>query len=239
MKPRTSRSIHFYAIPCALTLFAIVPRSISIAQVSASGMNTETSLSHIQDSLSLERLELEIAYATERVLETDLLHRLQPKVMLSAGLAGGGDLLAFYPDEQLAPVIVRSSIRLSISLVLSDLFSAADHEKAILDLRKLYLSQAEISVRIDNARNYARDKRQNLLLEHEILREQYRLMKNVHTFKQMQFDRGKIDFDALARSEMDLLSMKIRINRLEADIRDVAHGIGQCVVPDSVRTQTE
>ncbi len=239
MKPRTSRSIHFCAISYALTLFAIVPRSISIAQVAPSAVNTVTSLPHIQDSLSLERLELEIAYATERVLETDIWHRLQPKVMLSAGLAGGGDLLAFYPEEQLAPVIVRSSIRLSISLALSDLFSVADHEKAILDLRKLYLSRTEISARIDNARNYAREKRKSLLEEHQILTEQYRLMKNVHTFKQMQFDRGKIDFDALTRSEMDLLSMKIRINRLEADIRDVARGIGQSVVTDSVRTQTE
>jgi hypothetical protein len=239
MKPRISRSIHCCAIPYALTLFTIVARSISVAQVSVSGMNTETSLSHIQDSISLKRLELEIAYATERVLETDIWHRLQPRVMLSAGLAGGGDLLAFYPEEQLAPVIVRSSIRLSISLALSDLFSVADHEKAILDLRKLYLSRTEISARIDHARNYARERRQSLLEEHQILTEQYRLMKDVHTFKQLQFERGKIDFDALTRSEMDLLSMKIRINRLEVDIHDVTRGIGQSVATDSLRTQTE
>jgi hypothetical protein len=242
MKPRTARSIHFCAISYALALFAIVPRSISIAQIAPGAENTPTSLTslpHIQDSLSLERLALEIAYAARQVLETDLWHRLLPKVALSAGLAGGGDLLVFYPYENSTPIIVRSSIRLSINLALSDLFSDADHEKAILDLRKLCLSRTEISARIDNARNYAREKRKILLEEHQILTEQYRLMRNVHMFKQMQFDRGKIDFDALTRSEMDLLSMKIRINRLEADIRDVARGIGQSVVTDSLRTQTE
>jgi hypothetical protein len=177
--------------------------------------NALSSRSRILDSLGLERIELDIGQAKERVLETDFWHRLLPRVTLSAGFAGGGDLLILNPEDRASPQILRSSYRVSFSLPLSDVFSDNEHQAALLDLKKLCLAWVELQIRQEEAHRIAREQLSALTEQRIILGEQLTLLDHIARFKQMQFDRGKLDYDALIRARMDLLSMQLRISALD------------------------
>ena len=187
----------------------------STAQIVEAPTNAFIPASSILDSLALKRIELDIAQARERVRKTDLWHRLLPRVTLSAGFAGGGDLLILNPDDRTSPQILRSSFRVSFSLPLSDAISDAEHQGALVDLNKLCLAWVELQIRHEEVLRVARAQRSALVEERTILNEQLTLLEHIARFKQMQFDRGKLEFDALVRARMDLLSMRLRISALD------------------------
>jgi hypothetical protein len=188
---------------------------LSRGQLAEVGADAFTLPPKLLDSLALEKLDLEIAHARDRVRMTDFWHRLLPRVSLSAGFAGGGDLLILNPEDRTSPQILRSSFRISFSLPLSDVISDAEHQGAILDLKKLCLAWAELQIRHAEAHRLARVQLAALTEQRTILSEQLMLLDHVARFKQMQFDRGKLEFDALMRARMDLLSMRLRISALD------------------------
>ena len=167
------------------------------------------------DSLALDKLELDIARARDRVRITDFWHRLLPKVSLSAGFAGGGDLLILDPEDRTSPQIVRGTFRITFSLPLSDAISDAEHQGALLDLKKLCLVWVELQIRHEEADRITSAQRSALTDQQAILSEQLTLLEHIARFRQMQFDRGKLEFDALIRARMDLLSMRLRISALD------------------------
>jgi hypothetical protein len=170
--------------------------------------------SKLLDSLAQARIELDIAHARDRVRMTGFWHRLLPKVSLSAGFAGGGDLLMLKSEDRTSPEIIRSTFRITFSLPLSDAISDAEHQGAILDLKKLSLAWAELQIRHAEAHRIARVQLAALTEERTILGEQLILLDHVARFKQMQFDRGQLDYDALVRARMDILSMRLRLSAL-------------------------
>jgi hypothetical protein len=188
---------------------------LDIAHVVEVPTTVVTSPSRILDSLALERIEIDIAQTKERVRKTDFWHRLLPRVILSAGFAGGGDLLVLNPEERASPDILRSSFRVSITLALSDLFSDAEHQGALLDLNKLRLTSAELQIRREEFCRVGRAQRSALTEQRTILGEQLTLLDHIARFKQMQFEGGKVEYDALIRARMDLLSMRLRISTLD------------------------
>ena len=98
---------------------------------------------------------------------------------------------------------------------------------------------AELRAReLETHRNEFR-KRRGLIQEQAFLREQLALVQQVLDFKQMQFDRGKLDFDALVRAQMDLIGMRMRIARLDAEITGLAGEEGQYQSGGEPMTPTE
>jgi len=210
----------------ACSMQAVIPRIalmmalhlaplLSRAQIVEVQTNAFASSSGILDSLALARIELDIAQARERVRNTDFWHRLLPRVTLSAGFAGGGDMLILNPEDRASPQILRSSFRVSFSLPLSDAISDAEHQGALLDLKKLCLAWVELQIRHEEADRITSAQHSALTEQQAILSEQLTLLEHIARFRQMQFDRGKLEFDALIRARMDLLSMRLRISALD------------------------
>lgn len=189
--------------------------SMSRGQIAEVSTEALISPSQSLDSCALARIELDIVRARERARRTDFWHRLLPRVNLSAGFAGGGDLLFLNPEERDSPQILRNSFRISFSLSLSDVLSDAEQQGALLDLKKLCLARAELQIRREEADRIASAQRFALTEQRAILSEQLMLLDHIARFRQMQFDRGKLEFDTLIRARMDLLSMRLRISALD------------------------
>ena len=215
LRDRHLRGIHLAIPRVALLATLHLAPPLSRGQITEVPADAFTLSPKMPDSLALDKLELDIARARDRVRITDFWHRLLPKVSLSAGFAGGGDLLILDPEDRTSPQIVRGTFRITFSLPLSDAISDAEHQGALLDLKKLSLAWAELQIRHAEAHRLARVQLAALTEQRAILSEQLMLLDHVARFRQMQFDRGKLEYDALVRARMDLLSLRLRISALD------------------------
>jgi outer membrane protein TolC len=172
-----------------------------------------------KDSVEREILQLEIARADLEVSSSDLWHRLIPHISLSASV-GVGDLIFMDPSAPSSYVIPKDSYRLNLSLSLSDVLDFSKHSRARLELD---LAKARLQ-RLDGEQQAAREMRveqteslkSDLALLHEELTHVQRLVR----FNELLFEQGKIQFDVLTRSRMQLLSVRKNILQLQRRLHD-------------------
>jgi hypothetical protein len=172
------------------------------------------------DSLELERLRLAVQGAGVTVRATDLLHRLTPRLTLSATLASRDQLL-FDPAVEPGSFQPRGALRITATLSLNDLFESQQHELALversqklLDLESERARQSHLSA--ERARRSAA-----FATEMAILEEERELCRKLERFYTILFEEGKAQFDALANTRIRVLELSLRQEQLRAELRNI------------------
>jgi outer membrane protein TolC len=168
----------------------------------------------IIDSLQLHQLEIDIQKAEKQVGQTNFFHRLIPQIGISASY-GIGNLLFIDPYTTTTYIMPKDAYRLSVSLSFSELLFSSKHSDAILQLSRLqteyqhmkYLQEAtQIALRLELLD--IGDKLQSL-------EKQLSMIQDLIHFNELRFEQGKIEYDALIRTKIEMLSLQSNINALK------------------------
>jgi len=176
------------------------------------------------DSLQLQHIGLRLNEAQLRVSETDFWHRLCPELRISASF-GIKDLLFIEPTGSGSFVLPRDSYRLTVNLSVNDILSSGKHARAELDVQSLQLQFNLLSRQLTQKR-ISREQQLAELQDHiSSLRQELAMKEDVLTFDEMRFQQGKIGYDALIHSRLDVLHVKTSINSLERQMVSVHNQI--------------
>ncbi|MGA3286348.1 MAG: TolC family protein [Bacteroidota bacterium] len=168
----------------------------------------------IIDSLELHQIEIDIRKAEDQVSQTSFFRRLLPEIHISASY-GIGNLLFIDPSSSAAYIIPKDAYRLSLSLSVSDLFFSSKHSDAILQLERIQEEyQLKKLLHLCSFQTYR--------LELESIEEKLRslesktsIIQDLIHFNELRFEQGKIEYDALIRTKLELLSLQSDINTLK------------------------
>ena len=101
-----------------------------------------------------------------------------------------------------------------MTLSLSDVFDRSDHALAELQIEQLQTQLARLKDHQHSTRQLLRQKLLSLDTETRLLRDQIRMSEDIIRFRQLLFEQGKLHYDVLIRSQLDLLDARKSLNRL-------------------------
>jgi hypothetical protein len=166
--------------------------------------NAQT-LNPILDSLDLRLLQIEIAKAEARMTETGFWPRIIPQVHISASF-GMHDIMFVDPATFTTYILPRDAYRLTISLSLNDVFSSSRHTQAVLELERLRTEESLLTMKQLHSRKSLEHQLLALRDQAELLQKEMSLIQQLLHFNELRFQQGKIEFDALIRSKLELTS---------------------------------
>lgn len=166
------------------------------------------------DTLELRLLEVEIRKWEAKVEETAFWRRLVPQIHFSAGY-GMRDLMFIDPASFTPYVLPRDAYRLTVSFSLNDVLMSSAHNQAILELEKLRETLSIRRIQHAHERRLFELQLTTLRYEVESLQKELGIVQDLLRFNQLRFDQGKIEYDALARTRLELLALQRSINRLQ------------------------
>ena len=182
--------------------------------VSFGQMNTSPAIMGT-DSLQLRLLEIAIEEAQNQVSQSNLLHRLIPQITFSSSFSVRD--IVFYDASGTTPYLLPGdAYRLSVSLSLSDLFDFSKHHEAQLRLDHL---EIEYKRAIDLQSRMMENRRLQLAEFYDLrssLSEELKMKEDVARFNDLRFRQGKIAYDQLVRSQLDVLTLRrslLHVNR--------------------------
>jgi hypothetical protein len=168
-----------------------------------------------KDSVDREILQLEIVRADLEVLSSDLWHRLIPRVSLSASL-GVRELLFIDPSAPSPYVLPKDSYRLNLSLSLSDVLDFPKHAKAQLELDIAKARLRKLDADRAAAREAERKRHESARGELALFHEELALIERLVRYNELLFEDGKIQFDVLARSRLQMIGVRKSMLQLQA-----------------------
>ena len=187
---------------------------------SASLSNDSEPNTSLVDSLRLRSLDIELEQARLEAVQTDFIHRLIPQVHLSASV-GFKDMLFIDPSYSVLSVLPNDAYRLNLSLSLSDLFDFSKHRTAELKCERLQADIARIRQQLQESQSGLLRELSELealaTLDSTVLA----LKEDVLNFNGLRFQQGKIEYDVLIRSKLDVLSAKRGVSQLNQRINDL------------------
>jgi outer membrane protein TolC len=168
----------------------------------------------IIDSLQLHLLEIDIQKAEEQLSQTNFFHRLIPNISISASY-GIGNLLFIDPSSTTTYVMPRDAYRLSLNLSLSELFFSSKHSDAILQLSRLQTEYQHMKYLQEATQIALRLELQEIGEKLKSLEKQLSMIEDLIHFNELRFEQGKIEYDALLRTKIELLSLQTNINNIK------------------------
>jgi outer membrane protein TolC len=172
-----------------------------------------------KDSVEREILQLEIARADLEVSSSDLWHRVIPHVSVSASL-GVGDLIFIDHSSPSPYVVPKDSYRLNLSLSLSDVLDFSKHSRARLELDIAKARLRRLDADQQAACEMVAKQTESLKSDLALLHEELTLVQRLVRFNELLFEQGKIQFDGLTRSRLQLLSVRKNILQLQRRLHD-------------------
>ena len=183
------------------------------------GMSRGGWVGTLKDSVEREILKLEIARADLEVSSSDLWHRLIPRISVSASV-GAGDLIFMDPSAPSSYGIPKDSYRLNLSLSLSDVLDFSKHSRARLELDMATARLRRLDADQQAAREMLAKQTESLKSDLALLHEELTLIQRLVRFNELLFEQGKIQFDGLTRSRLQLLSVRKNILQLQWRLHD-------------------
>ena len=155
------------------------------------------------DSLDLALLQIEIARAEETVDATSFWSRIIPQIHFSASF-GLHDMMFVDPTTYTPYILPRDAYRLTINLSLNEALSSPRHTQAILDLQKLRTELLQRTIQKLHARKSLEEQLTALQDEAAMLEKEMSFIQELLHFNELRFQQGKIEFDALTRTKLEL-----------------------------------
>ena len=168
----------------------------------------------IIDSLEIHKLEIDIQKADEQATQTNIFHRLIPNISISASY-GIGNLLFIDPSSYTTYVLPKDAYRLSLNLSISELFFSSKHSDAILQLSRLQTEYQHMKYLQEATQIALRLELQDIGEKLKSLEKQLSMIQDLIHFNELRFEQGKIEYDALLRTKIELLSLQTNINNLK------------------------
>ena len=168
----------------------------------------------IIDSLQLHQLDVDIQKAEEQAGQTNFFHRLIPNISISASY-GIGNLLFIDPTSTTTYIMPKDAYRLSLNLSLSELFFSSKHSDAILQLSRLQTEYQHMKYLQEATQIALRLELQDIGEKLKSLEKQLSMIEDLIHFNELRFEQGKIEYDALLRTKIELLSLQTNINNLK------------------------
>jgi outer membrane protein TolC len=168
----------------------------------------------IIDSLEIHKLEIDIQKADEQATQTNIFHRLIPNISISASY-GIGNLLFIDPSSYTTYVLPKDAYRLSFNLSISELFFSSKHSDAILQLSRLQTEYQHMKYLQEATQIALRLELQDIGEKLQSLEKQLSMIEDLIHFNELRFEQGKIEFDALLRTKIELLSLQTNINNIK------------------------
>jgi outer membrane protein TolC len=168
----------------------------------------------IIDSLEIHKLEIDIQKADEQATQTNIFHRLIPTISISASY-GIGNLLFFDPSSYTTYVLPKDAYRLSFNLSISELFFSSKHSDAILQLSRLQTEYQHMKYLQEATQIALRLELQDIGEKLKSLEKQLSMIEDLIHFNELRFEQGKIEYDALLRTKIELLSLQTNINNIK------------------------
>jgi hypothetical protein len=166
------------------------------------------------DSLEIEMLRIEIEKADETASTSSFWRRILPQIHLSASF-GLHDILFVDPTSYTPYILPKDAYRMTISLSLNDVLISSSHTQATLELDRLRAMLSLRTMRYARARKII--EQQLVVFQDDLasLEKEADIIGSLLRFNQLRFDQGKIEYDALARTKMELLAIERSIRRLQ------------------------
>jgi outer membrane protein TolC len=171
-------------------------------------------LNRIIDSLQLHQLEIDIQKAEEQAGQTNFFHRLIPNISISASY-GIGNLLFVDPSSTATYIMPKDAYRLSLNLSFSELFFSSKHSDAILQLSRLQTEYQHMKYLQEATQIALRLELQDIGEKLKSLEKQLSMIEDLIHFNELRFEQGKIEYDALVRTKIELLSLQTNINNIK------------------------
>lgn len=210
-------SLRRLAVPfCMIWTVGLMISVVHVSAQDASPGGEDSSVSI--DSLELVLRRIGIEEARLKVQRTTWIRRLIPMVDFTAGLSLG-NLLFVDAGSQVQAILPRDSYRLSASLSISGLVDNSDHHAAELEL-------ARRETAYELLRDRQRAKRHaiaGLRTLQQLIEQEAKMKEDVLTFNMIRFRQGKIGYDALIRSKLDILNVKKNVQRVIEKIEEADH----------------
>jgi outer membrane protein TolC len=168
----------------------------------------------IIDSLEIHKLEIDIQKADEQATQTNIFHRLIPNISISASY-GIGNLLFIDPSSYTTYVLPKDAYRLSFNLSISELFFSSKHSDAILQLSRLQTEYQHMKYLQEATQIALRLELQEIGEKLKSLEKQLSMIEDLIHFNELRFEQGKIEYDALLRTKIELLSLQTNINNIK------------------------
>ena len=168
----------------------------------------------IIDSLEIHKLEIDIQKADEQATQTNIFHRLIPTISISASY-GIGNLLFIDPTSTTTYIMPKDAYRLSLSLSISELLFSSKHSDALLQLSRLQTEYQHMKYLQEATQIALRLELQDIGEKLKSLEKQLSMIEDLIHFNELRFEQGKIEYDALLRTKIELLSLQTNINNLK------------------------
>lgn len=181
------------------------------------------------DSLELHLLDIEIEKAQERLKETKFWKRLIPQVHISASL-GLRDVVFIDPTTFTPYIIPRDAYRLTISLSLTGIFDFSKQSLAQLELERLSTERSLRLLKLAESRKILEQQLSALQQNLVIAQEAIRIIEDLVRFNQLRFEQGKIEFDTLMRTKLELLNAQKAILRIQHQQSELQSKISQGIL---------
>jgi outer membrane protein TolC len=159
------------------------------------------------DSAQVSALRFNIEQAELEATQTDLFHRLIPQIHLSGSL-GLKEILFADPSNALLSYLPRDAYRLNITLSISEIFDDSKHRIAELRLARARSELSRLRLRLLDAHAELYRELSSLELAAALDSAELSMKEDVLRFEEIRFSHGKIEFDALVRSRLDVLHAK-------------------------------
>jgi hypothetical protein len=185
----------------------------------------------VQDSLDLQILDVEIARARVAVTQTDIWHRLLPQVAVSASVATK-DLLFVDQANARSAVLPRDAFRVTASMSLSDILDQSRHLDAEYQLARLQLLRSRLLNHQELNRQIVTKRLWGATNELGLAVELCRIAEQTLRFKQLLFEQGRLQFDALMRARRDLIDATHAITRAALRQSEIQLQSGSDVMED-------
>ena len=169
------------------------------------------------DSLLLRELEFNIGQAELEVTQTNVLHRLTPQIHFSAGI-GLKEILFIDPSNTFLSYLPKDAYRLSITLPITDIFDDSRHRIAELKLGRLRAELTHLYVQMQRDQSELHRELASLEFIAGIDSAELSMKEEVLRFEDLRFSHGKIEYDDLVRSRLEVLYAKKSLYQLECQI---------------------
>ena len=165
------------------------------------------------DSLELYLLQIDIKKAEEKANETSLWRRIIPQIHMSSSL-GMHDLMFIDPTSFTPYILPRDAYRLTISFSLNEVLLSPAQTQAIIELERLKAAFSLRTLQHIEARELIKQQQAALQDQLESLSKEHSIVEELLHFNELRFQQGRIEYDALARTKLELLGVQRSIQRI-------------------------
>ena len=121
----------------------------------------------------------------------------------------------FIDPESFVPYLIpHDAYRLSVSFSLNELLFSSRHAEALLDLARLKTEYALRKSQLALSRQALERQLGETAAQLQLLSEELLLIQDLRRFNELRFSQGKIEFDTLTRTRLELIAIKEALQRL-------------------------